>query len=51
MGGRATKIRSSMPGCITGGSEELKNNEEALNDDGKALKGIGVTLEGDEEAL
>ena len=30
---------------------ELKVNEEALNDDGKALKGIGVTLEGDVEAL
>ena len=45
---RATKICLSMTGCITGGSEALKANEEALNDDGKALKGIGVTLEGDE---
>ena len=48
---RATKIRLSMTGCITGGSEALKDNKEALNVDGKALKGIGVTLEGDEEAL
>ena len=40
-GGRATKICLSMTGCITGGSEALKGNEEALNDDGKALKGIG----------
>ena len=48
---RATKIRLSMMGCITGGSEALKANEEALNNDGKALKGIGVTFEGDEEAL
>ena len=39
---RATKIRLSMTGCITGGSEALKGNEEALNDDGKALKGIGA---------
>ena len=38
----ATKIRLSMTGCITGGSEALKGNEEALNDDGKALKGIGA---------
>ena len=37
---RATKICLSMKGCITGGSEALKGNEEALNDDGKALKGI-----------
>ena len=48
---RATKIRLSMTGCIPGGSEALKANEEALIDDGKSLKGIGVTLEGDEEAL
>ena len=48
---RATKIRLSMIGCITGGSEALKTNEEALNDDGKALKSIGVTFDGDEEAL
>ena len=48
---RATKIRLTMTGYITGGSEVLKANEEALNDDGKTLKGIGVTLEGDEEAL
>ena len=48
---RATKIRLSMIGCITGGNEALKANEEALNDDGKALKGIGVTFDGDEEAL
>ena len=39
---RATKIRLSMTGCITGGSEALKGNEEVLNDNGKALKGIGV---------
>ena len=31
--------------------EASKGNEEALDDDGKALTGIGVTLEGDEEAL
>ena len=37
---RATKIRSSMKGCITGGSEALNGNAEALNNDGKALKGI-----------
>ena len=48
---RATKIRLSMTGYITGGSEALKANEEVLNDDEKALKGIGMTLEGDEEAL
>ena len=48
---RATKIRLNMTGCITGGSEAFKSNEEALNYDGKALKGIGVTLEGDEEAV
>ena len=48
---RATKIRLTMTGYITGGSEVLKANEEALNDDGKTIKGIGVTLEGDEEAL
>ena len=36
---RATKIRLSMTGCITGGSEALKANEEALNDDGKSIKG------------
>ena len=48
---RATKIRLGMTGCITGGSEALKATKEALNDDGKASKGIGVTLEGDEEAL
>ena len=34
-GRRAIKIRVSMTGCITGGSEALKGNEEALNDDGK----------------
>ena len=39
---RATKIRLSMTGCITRGSKALKGNEEALNDDGKALKGIGA---------
>ena len=39
---RATKIRLSMTGCITGCSEALKGNEEAINDDGKALKGIGA---------
>ena len=49
-GRRVTKICLSMTGCITGGSEALKGNEEALNDDRKALKGIEVTLEGDEEA-
>ena len=48
---RATKICLSMTRCTTGGSEVLKANEETLNDDGKTLKGIGVTLEGDEEAL
>ena len=48
---KATKIRLSMTGCITGGTEALKANEEALNDVRKALKGIGVMLEGDEEAL
>ena len=37
---RATKIRLSMTGCITGGGEALKANEEVLNDDEKALKGI-----------
>ena len=39
-----------MKACkgITGGSEVLKANEEALNVDGKTLKSIGVTLEGDE---
>ena len=41
---RATEIRLSMTGCITGGSEALKGNEESFNDDGKALKGIGVML-------
>ena len=39
---RATKIRLSMTQCITCGSEALKGNKEALNDDGKALKDIGV---------
>ena len=39
---RETKIRLSMTGCITGGSEALKGNVEALNDDGKTLKGIGA---------
>ena len=39
---RASKICSSMTGCITGGTEALKGNEEALNDDWKALKGIGA---------
>ena len=48
---RATKLRLSMTGCITGGCEVLKANEEALNDDGKTLKGVGVKLEGDGEAL
>ena len=48
---RATKIRLSMTGCITGGTEALKPTEEALYDVWKALKGIGVLLEGDEEAL
>ena len=48
---RATKIRLSMTGYITGGSEALKGNEETLNYDGKALKSNGVTLQGDEEAL
>ena len=32
----------SMTGFITGGSEALKGNEGALNDDGRALKGIGA---------
>ena len=40
MSRRATKIRLSMTGCITGGSEALNGNEEALNNDGKTLKGI-----------
>ena len=48
---RATRIRLSMTGCITVGSEAVKGNEEALNDNGKALQVIEVTLEGDEEAL
>ena len=48
---RATKIRLSMTESITGGIEILKGNEEALNDDGKALKGIGVMSGGDKEAL
>ena len=39
---RATKICSSMMGYITGGSEALMGNEEALNDDRKAIKGIGA---------
>ena len=39
---RATKIRSSMTGCITGGSEASNGNEEALNDDGKVSKDIGA---------
>ena len=47
----ATKIHLSLTGCITGGSEALKGNEKAFNDDGKALKGIEVTSEGDEEVL
>ena len=37
---RATKIRLSLTGCITGGSEALKSNDEAVNDDGNSLKGI-----------
>ena len=39
---RATKTRLSMTGGITGGSKALKGSEEALNDDGKALKVIGA---------
>ena len=39
---RVTKIRLIMTGCITGGCEALKGNEEALNVDGKILKGIGA---------
>ena len=39
---RTTKIRLSMTGCMTGGSEALKGNEKALNDDGKSLKGIAA---------
>ena len=48
---RATKIRLSMTGCITGCSDASKGNEEVLNDDGKVFKGIGVTLEGDEKCF
>ena len=36
---------------MTGCSEALKGNEKVLNDDWKALKGIGVTLQGDEMAV
>ena len=37
---RATNFRLSMTWCITGGSEVLKANDEASNDDRKTLKGL-----------